>query len=237
MRQMTRLKPDLFIAPDDSPEGARKHSEELDQLFGFKIPQIETQLLASACALNPMGSHKTWGQSLHGGNQTWVGLSHQTLQTPYSELKQICELLDPSPGSRVVDLGAGYGRMGLVLAGLYPEVSFLGLEYVPERVEEGSRVLKELECHKSKLAVQDLTQESFELPEAEFYFLYDYGTVAHIRKTLTQLESMALKKKYRLIARGKGSRSLIQYEHPWLSQVYPPIHEEEFSIFSMSQDL
>lgn len=234
---MTNLYPELFIASDSSYEGARNHSEKLDQIFGFEIPEIEKRLLECAQSLNPEGSHRTWGQVLHRGNQTWVGLSHQTLQTPYSELKQMCEFLNPASGSRLVDLGAGYGRMGLVLAALYPEVFFLGYEYVPERVFEGRRVLEAFHCTQSLLEVQDLTAEDFQLPVAEYYFLYDYGTVAHIRKTLGQLELMAMKKNFKVIARGKGTRSLIQYEHPWLSDIYPPIHQEQYSIFSMSQNV
>lgn len=173
---MTKLYPELFTASDSSCEGAREHSEKLDQLLGFQIPKIEKQLLECAQSLNPGGSHKSWGQ---------------ILQTPYSELKQMCELLNPAPGSRLIDLWAGYGRMGPVLAGLYPEVYFVG---------------------------------------------YDYGAVAHIRKTLSQLEMLAMKKNFKVIARGQGTRSLIQYERPWLSDIYPPIHQEQYSIFSMSQN-
>src|SRR6476659_4118037 len=118
---MTKLNPELFNSPDSSYEGRRLHSEQLDSMLGFKVQHIEDTLLKEAQEKHPEGSHKTWGMSIHQGNQTWVGLSHQTLQTPYSELKQICELLNPRPGERVVDLGAGYGRLGLVLAGLFPE--------------------------------------------------------------------------------------------------------------------
>jgi hypothetical protein len=234
---MSKLSPELFTPSVASYEEAREHSEMVDKILGFKVPDIERGLLERAQTNYPNGSHKTWGQSIHQGNQTWVGLSHQTLQTPYSELKQMCELLNPYDGSTLVDLGAGYGRLGLVLNVLYPKAHFIGYEYVPERVFEGKRVLFENNCTQSSLLVQDLTAPDFELPAAEFYFLYDYGTVSHIRKTLAQLEVMALKKPFKVIARGKGTRSLIQYEHPWLCDVYPPIHEEHFSIFSMSQSL
>jgi hypothetical protein len=234
---MSKLSPELFTASVASYEGAREHSEMVDQILGFKVPDIERGLLERAQTRDPNGSHKTWGQSIHQGNQTWVGLSHQTLQTPYSELRQMCELLSPTEGSTLVDLGAGYGRLGLVLNVLYPKAHFIGYEYVPERVHEGKRVLLENNCTQSSLHVQDLTAPEFELPQAKYYFLYDYGTVTHIRKTLAQLELMALKKPFKVIARGKGTRSLIQYEHPWLCDVYPPIHEEHFSIFSMSQNL
>jgi len=124
-----------------------------------------------------------------------------------------------------------------VLNALYPKAHFIRYEYVPERVLEGKRIFLENNCAQCSLFVQDLTAPDFVLPAAEFYFLYDYGTVSHIRKTLAQLEVMALKKAFKVIARGKGTRSLVQYEHPWLCDVYPPIHEEHFSIFSMSQNL
>jgi len=110
---MSKLSPELFTASVASYEEAREHSEMVDQILGFKVPDIERGLLERAQLSHPNGSHKTWGQSIHQGNQTWVGLSHQTLQTPYSELKQMCELLDPSegtiggPGSRVWSSGIG----------------------------------------------------------------------------------------------------------------------------------
>lgn len=234
---MSHLLPDLFIPSDPSYEGTREHSEKLDLHLGFEIAKIEGKLLEAAQAIDPQGSHKTWGQTIHAGNQTWVGLSHQTLQTPYSELKEICDLLNPAAGTKMVDLGAGYGRMGLVLKAFYPDVSFVGFEYVSERVNEGRRILQHYQCTNSQLHVQDLTEDGFILPKAEYYFLYDYGTVSHIKKTLTQLAIMGNLKKFKLIARGKGTRSLIDYEYPWLSQVYLPTHKEHFSIYSMSQDL
>lgn len=233
---MSCLTPDLFIL-EKSYEKARSNAESLDQSLGFNVEKIEMGLLKEAQKLDPMGSHKTWGMNLHAGNQTWVGLSHQTLQTPYSEIRHMCELLNPLPGSSVVDLGAGYGRMGLVLSLLYPEVHFLGYEYVPERVKEGRRILEKYHCHHAQLIAQDLLEENFVLPQAEYYFLYDFGTVSHIKKVLNLLSVISEKKNFKLIARGDGTRSLIQHEYPWLSEVYPPVHQELFSIYSMSETL
>jgi hypothetical protein len=232
---MIYLNPALFNSSDDY-ESARQGSEELDRELGFEIERVEKQLLTMAQALDPKGNHKTWGQALHEGNQTWVGLSYQTLQTPYSELVKMCQYLSPLSGSTVVDLGAGYGRMGLVLDVFYPGVRFIGYEYVKERVDEGTRILKKFDCEQAKLLEQDLTASDFKLPLAEYYFVYDYGTLAHIRETLKTFEKLADHHKFKLIARGKGIRSLIQYEHPWLASVYPAIHEENFSIYSMSSD-
>lgn len=211
-----------------------KNSENLDEMLGFGVREIETKLLERAREFHPFGDMQSWGSVLHQGNQTWVGLALETLQTPYEEVKRMCDLLCPLPGEKVVDLGAGYGRLGLVLKLFYPEVEFLGFEYVIERVEAGNRVLQELDCKHASLFQQDLTRSEFKMPEADFYFIYDYGKVEHIRHTLNQLDEMANRKTFKVVARGKGTRSLIEKEHPWLSQVHPPHHEEKFSIYSMS---
>ncbi|HXH30065.1 MAG TPA: hypothetical protein VNJ01_04575 [Bacteriovoracaceae bacterium] len=211
-----------------------KHSAYLDGQWGFQITEIEQDLLQRAQVLRPAGNMKTWGEGLHGGSQSWVGLDPQTLLTPYPELARICELIRPAPGNHLVDLGAGYGRLGVVLAHVCPRARFTGLELVSQRVVEGNRVLELHQLTQARLFEQDLTVDGFQLPEAEFYFIYDYGKVGHIRKTLKQLEAIADKKNFRVIARGMGTRSLIEREHPWLCDVYPVQREENFSIYSMS---
>lgn len=207
---------------------------EVDKYFGFQVEEIEKKLLKAATALRPEGNHKTWGEAIHQGNQSWVGLDPQTLLTPYVELKLMCELLRPRAQDRIVDLGAGYGRLGLVLKAYYPEVYFLGLELVYERVREGSRILQENACERAKLLTQDLMDPAFMLPLADYYFIYDYGKVSHIRHTLDQLSVIAAIKNFKVVGRGLGTRSLIENEYPWLSDVYPVVREKNFSIYSMS---
>lgn len=209
-------------------------SEQFDELLGFGVEGIETELLKRARELLPNGDINSWGAKIHDGNQTWVGLHLSTLQTPYLEIREMFDLLNPSAGEKVVDLGAGYGRLGLWLKVFYPEVDFVGYEYVKERVLAGSRILHEWGCSRALLLEQDLTHPEFILPEADYYFIYDYGKIDHIRHTLDQLDRMADRRMFKVIARGQGSRSLIEKEYPWLSQVHPPHHTEKFSIYSMS---
>lgn len=209
-------------------------SEELDKKFGLRINEIENNLLKAARTLRPDGDMDNLGSVLHAGSQTWIGLDPQTLNTPYEELIRLCEVLRPQPGTHMVDLGAGYGRLGLILNEWTQGVRFTGYELVSERVEEGNRVFKELGLSQYQMITQDLTDPSFKIPDADYYFIYDYGKVAHIRETMKQLEVLADRIKFKVIARGKGSRSIIEHEHPWLSQVFDVHHEENFSIYSMS---
>lgn len=207
-------------------------SQDLDRYFGYEIDEVERSLLRKAMHLRPQGNMSNFGEVLHGGHQTWVGLDPQTLNTPYSELIELCHLLKPGPDELIVDLGAGYGRLGLILNLLYPGSRFLGFELVEERVQEGMRVLNKNDCRNACLKIQDLTDPDFLLPVADVYFLYDYGKTSHIRETLGQLEKLTEKHHFRVVARGKGSRSIIEYEHPWLSQLHPVHHEMHFSIYT-----
>lgn len=204
----------------------------LDKELGFKIEAIEMELLHKAKVLRPSGNHHTWGEGIHDGNQSWVGLDPQTLQTPYAELKQICELVKPTAGNLVLDLGAGYGRLGIVLNDLCPESNFLGYELVGERVTEANRVYQEMDLKRARMLQLDLTNADFELPAADIYFIYDYGKPVHIQKTLEQLSQMADHQKFKVVARGSGTRSLIENYHPWLFDLNPVIHQEKFSIYS-----
>lgn len=208
--------------------------EKVDLHFGYEVDRIERDLYLSARNLRPEGNLSNLSHVLHDGHQTWVGLEPQVILTPYDELVMICHHLLPKEGETMIDLGAGYGRLGLVLHHLCPAVKFIGYELVRERVEEGNRIFQKENCRNAELFTTDLTATDFTLPEADYYFIYDYGKTEHIRKTLKQIEVMADRKNIKVIARGLGTRSIIEHEHPWLSQVYPVIREKNFAIYSMS---
>ncbi|MES2526167.1 MAG: class I SAM-dependent methyltransferase [Bdellovibrionota bacterium] len=203
-------------------------STDIDKHFGFRVTEIETRLLEKARAMGPGGSHHTWGSLLHEGNQTWVGLHPETIQTPYSELLRMTEKLELCPGEKVVDLGAGYGRLGILLHHQYPRVKFLGIEYVPERVAEGQRIYQLQGMDPDTLTIGDLTAGDFFPEPADHYFIYDFGKVPHIRHLLQKLSRVADSRKFTVTGRGKGIRSLISHEFPWLTSFYD---EENFSIY------
>lgn len=204
-------------------------STEIDALLGFRVEEIEESLLKRALSLDPSGNHHTWGSRIHAGNQTWVGLHPESIQTPYAELFRILSRLNPDRGSKVVDFGAGYGRLGILLDRVYPGVIFHGIEFVPERVEEGKRVYRLHGMNPDNLSQGDLTAEDFFPEIADHYFIYDFGKIPHIRKLLNQLSQIADRKKFTITGRGKGIRSLISHEFPWLTSFY---EDENFSIYS-----
>lgn len=224
--------PDFFQTPKANELIGRQHSNHLDKILGFRIKYLEEMLVAEARGFEPDGAHETLGPTIHNGVQTWVGLDLQILQTPYSELLRILQILKIKPYQHVIDLGAAYGRMGIVLGGLHPKNSFTGFEYVKSRVDEGNRVYKELGLSKCQLVLQNLFANDFDLPEADVYFIYDYGQVEHIDHTLKQMRKVSHKRPIKVVARGKFTKQIIKEHHRWLDLKYEGKVEEFFSIYS-----
>lgn len=230
-RRLLVTQPNFFLSPKANDVIKRQHSDLVDKIIGYRQKYVEEMLVAEAQGFDPDGRHDTWGPSLHGGIQTWVGLDLQTLQTPYSEILRIFQLLKLKPYQHVIDLGAAYGRMGVVIGGLFIKNSFTGFEYVRSRVEEGNRVYQELGLSRCCLIEQDLFDSFFELPQADVYFIYDYGQVEHIDRTLFQLKKISCKRPVKVVVRGKFTKKIIQEGHPWLELKYEGKHEEFFSIY------
>jgi hypothetical protein len=224
--------PDFFQTPKTNDVIRRQHANMVDKILGFRLKYIEEMLVAEARGFEPEGSHETWGPSLHQGVQTWVGLELQTLQTPYSEIMRILQLLKIKPYQHIIDLGAAYGRMGVVIGGLYIKNQFTGFEYVKARVEEGNRIYKDLGLNRVQLQTQDLFAKDFELPEADVYFIYDYGQVEHIDHTLKQVEQVAYKRPIKVVVRGKFTKRIIADRHPWMDLKYEEKLEDFFSIYT-----
>ena len=224
--------PGFYTSPKANYLIRRQHASLVDKILGLRVKYIEEMLMAEARGFEPEGSHETWGPLLHQGVQTWVGLEIETLQTPYAECLRILQLLKIKPYQHIIDLGAAYGRMGIVVGGLFIKNSFVGYEYVKARVDEGNRVFKELGFSRCELKEQDLFAKDFELPAADIYFIYDFGQVEHIDHTLEQIKAIALKRPVKLVVRGKYTKLIIRERHDWLDLKYEGRLEEFFSIYT-----
>lgn len=227
---------------------AQEHSEWVDQELGFETEKVEQRLLEIQAQSptppprQPVAPQKHPPaprlapinfQSPHAGPavQNWIGLPVRTLLTPYTELRLLLERLKLQGGEFIVDLGAGYGRLAFVIGKHHPNVRFCGYELVTERVREGCRILESFAYSQVELKIQDLTETGFELPAADIYFLYDFGSRVAIEKTLQDLRTISIGRKIRVVGRGRASRDAIEHLHPWLSQVNSPQHFAHYSIY------
>ncbi|HXH31008.1 MAG TPA: hypothetical protein VNJ01_09370 [Bacteriovoracaceae bacterium] len=211
---------EFFQSPKTNQLIRNEHSSLVDRILGFRPQYVEQMLVAEALDFDPEGNHETLGPALHDGIQTWVGLDLSTLQTPYSECLRILKLLRLKPYQQVVDLGAAYGRMGVVLGGLFIKSSFTGFEYVKARVDEGNRVYTCLDLQNCRLVQQDLFAKEFRIPEADLYFIYDFGQVEHIDHTLSELRAISEQRPIQVVTRGRFTKEIIEEKHPWLGVSY-----------------
>jgi hypothetical protein len=208
----------FFNSPKNNEAIRIQHSSLVDEILGLRSRYVEEMLLAEARDFDPDGNHESWGPQLHGGVQSWVGLDLQTLQTPYSDILRSLVALKLRPYQHVVDLGAAYGRMGIVLGGLFIKNQFSGYEFVKARVDEGNRVFRELGLDNVRLIEQDLFDHNLLIPEADIYFMYDFGQLEHIGHTLGQLRALATKRPIKVVVRGKYTNSLIERNHHWITR-------------------
>jgi hypothetical protein len=205
----------------------KDHSAQVDAWLGLRTSVTETSIEATFDR----------EAAKQRDERHWIGLPVEALLTPYIEIRFLLEQLKPLTGS-IVDLGAGYGRMGFVIAKHFPSINFLGIEVVEERVREGSSALKRYlatlnslsRADQIRLVAGDLTAAGFSLPEANIYFLYDYGSASAIEKTLRDLMQMSLQRSIVVVGRGGATRDAIEKRHPWLS-VQTPRHFPHFSIY------
>ncbi len=208
------------LLPEITDLEAMQHSEAIDHWLGFDIVTVEKLI------------HARLGNSRLGDAQEyWVGLNIQSLLTPYTEIRKLLKLLEIKPGDRLIDLGAGYGRIGFVMGHYYPDSSFVGYEAVEERVQETHRCLKRWNFPNVQMELADLSAQNFKPEAADFYFIYDYGTRPAVEKTLEDLKEVARTRKITVIGRGRLSRDAIERHHPWLSQVHAPLHFKNYSIY------
>lgn len=197
-----------------SYDDAKAHAIQCDRWLGLDIDKVETELQKRA----PVP-----------GVENWAWLSPQSFMTPYIELRSLLEDLKPAPGQTVVDLGCAYARMAFVMQRHFPGVRFTGYELEGARVDE---VLRKLAPSKVlQVEAQDLTAQDFELPRAEFYFIYDFGSQPAIAEILGRLRILAQGAPLTVIARGRGVRQQIHGQHPWLCEVQNPRHFQQLSIY------
>jgi hypothetical protein len=200
-----------IIHPIDHDLTKRKISSEIDLKLGFNIKKIEETMRTKALQINPDTLFDQWGPMLHDGAQTWVGLDFQILQCTYHDLKILFDTIKPKPFQKVVDLGAGYGRMGLFLHWYYPLTEFLGIELVSERVVEANRIYEKNKLINKKMVVGDLSKLT-ELPQGDYYFIYDFGSEEHLLKILHLLKQ---EKGKILVIKGRICYNLMQKDPHW----------------------
>lgn len=128
------------------------------------------------------------------------------VQSSYTTLLLALNELAPAQGAKFIDLGSGYGRAGLVIGLLRPDMEFIGYEYVGHRVDiaQASSERAGL-AEKVHFIEQDLASREFEIPKADIYYLYDPFTAETYKYVFDQLKEIGRAKKIAVVTKGWAS--------------------------------
>ncbi len=127
------------------------------------------------------------------------------VQSSYSTLFTALDAIQPSQGSRFIDLGSGYGRAGFVVGFMRPDIEFIGYEYVPHRVNMANECSRKLglDSHVQFLT-QDLSLKDFKIPEAEVYYMFDPFSEETYHYVLGQLIEISRRRSVTIATKGNA---------------------------------
>lgn len=134
------------------------------------------------------------------------------VQSSYSTLLTALREVQASQGTRFIDLGSGYGRVGLVVGVLRPDIDFIGYEYVKHRVDISNESTAKfgLQGH-VHFFTQDLSEKNFRIPDADVYYMFDPFSKDTYQHVLNQLVEVS--RRQRIVVVTKGNARL------WLKEI------------------
>lgn len=148
-------------------------------------------------------------ETIDGGERLYEGAG-VGVQSGYSTVLTALNHLQLADSARFVDLGSGYGRVGLVVGLLRPDINFVGYEYVPHRVHISAKTAERFQLHEHvKFEIQDLSLEEFSIPEAEVYYLYDPFSEETYKYVLDQLIEISRRKSIVIVTKGNARKWLL----------------------------
>lgn len=174
--------------------------DRLDEVFGLDYQQDKDMLVDNSTK-----------ERLY--QKSGVGV-----QSGFSSIILALENCELKPGHNVIDLGSGYGRVGLVCALLRPDVDFVGYEYVQHRVDISNQSCEKLGLEANlSFKTQDLSLDTFIIPDASAYYLYDPFTEETYRHVLAQIIKVSQRQKVIIVTKGNARNWLmdIAKERQW----------------------
>lgn len=175
------------VAENRLPETLFRAFELMDEVFQLKSGD-ESEMI-----LDPHSSERIYKGGAAG------------VQTSYATILTVLRDLNLPSGAHLIDLGSGYGRVGLV-AGLWrDDLHFTGYEFAGSRVEraklsaERAGVVDHVQFFE-----QDLGALEFAIPEADVYYLYDPFSAETYLRVVTQLLAIGRQRAITIVAKGNA---------------------------------
>lgn len=155
------------------------------------------------------------------------------VQSGYSTVLTALKNLNPGVGSRFIDLGSGYGRLGVVIGLLRPDIEFKGYEFVQHRVDTAMATVKSLDLQGHvQFYTQDLSSRKFQIPDAEIYYLYDPFSEPTYRYVLDQLILISHRQRISIATKGNAKGWLVSIAKSRGWPAHQEFHSGNLCLFS-----
>lgn len=208
----------------------KNNSARIDRLVGYKATTIEKALVNEFIPYY-MYNDGFKSRFLYEGNQVWIGLHPQVLQTNYNDLCLVFEHLKEYAIETVVDIGAAYGRVGLVMSSYLPLATFKGYEILEQRADEANRIYRNFDLEKCHVYTENVMLSEFGLPEADVYFIYDFGEMKDVSDFFDRLILKTKKKKFFLVLTGDRTSYLMEQKFNSFFDIEKEFSEEGIYIY------
>lgn len=159
------------------------------------------------------------------------------VQTSYLTIFKVLDHLALKEGAHLIDLGSGFGRVGLA-AGLWRnDLRFSGYEYVGERVE-ASRVSAERSgiSDRVQFETQDLSDPRFVIPGADAYYLYDPFSDSTYQHVIGRLIEVGASRRISVIAKAGARDAFARQVESALWEKPESLDEDTILVFRSKPD-
>ena len=135
------------------------------------------------------------------GQLIWKSLYLPELMTPYDDFVALLNLLDLDDGSLVVDVGAGVGRLGIVIGLHFPLLRYQGFEIVEDRVNSARTAAHQLGIKQSEFINTDVTSGDFLFSSmSQVFYMYDALGIDVLELCLVKIKKVAQQRQVTVIA-------------------------------------
>jgi SAM-dependent methyltransferase len=186
--QSAALISSLCNDPTRSSGALYRAFDSLDELLAIDYQETREQV----------SQHKSLERLYDGGG---VGV-----QTSYSTIFRALHSLQLPLHAHIVDLGCGYGRVGLATGLWRSDLRFTGYEFVAHRVDSAKRAatIAGIDA-RVQFICQDLSDPAFEIPAADVFYLYDPFSQSTYKRICSRIAELCSAKTVIVIAKA-GAR-------------------------------
>jgi hypothetical protein len=140
------------------------------------------------------------------------------------------------PGESLIDIGSGHGNPAIVLGLLNPKLEIRGYDIAQPKVDGANRLAHRYEVENANFIEQNLMDPAFQLPEADYYYLFNPSYENVIRRVAAQIRDYSRHRRIRVIVYGGSWTPGVFRQMGFQETGTPELRRNEFHIFEFPQE-